>query len=440
MTPATAAGPAYGLLGLPLAFVALPLYVVLPDHYARQFGVPLAPLGAMLLLARLFDALIDPWIGRQVDTLFSRPARLRALAWAMAALLVLAFTGLFFPPWRGGVAPLLAWGALMLLLCSLAYGALTVLHQAWGARLGGDAAARTRIVAWREGCALLGVMSASVLPATAGLEASAWVLAAALALGLGGLLRLPWPQADTQADAQAETQAPAHPAEGGWRAGWAPLACGPLRRLLGLYLLNGVASALPATLVLFYVRDRLGAPEAAPWLLALYFGAAALSLPLWVRVVRRIGLEAAWGAGMALAVAGFAGAAALGPGDVAVFALICLVCGLAQGADLSVPAALLAGLLRRAGQAGRAEGLWFGWWQLTGKLSLALAAGLALPLLGLLGYQPGQPDAAQAALLGLTPLVLGYAVLPCVLKTLAGALLWRLARLSDLHPVKEPSP
>ena len=50
---------AYGLMGLPLAFAALPLYVILPNHYARQFGVPLAALGAVLLGARLLDALID---------------------------------------------------------------------------------------------------------------------------------------------------------------------------------------------------------------------------------------------------------------------------------------------------------------------------------------------------------------------------------------------
>jgi GPH family glycoside/pentoside/hexuronide:cation symporter len=35
--------------GLPLAFVALPLYVLLPNHYAREFGMPLATLGAVLL-------------------------------------------------------------------------------------------------------------------------------------------------------------------------------------------------------------------------------------------------------------------------------------------------------------------------------------------------------------------------------------------------------
>ena len=39
---------AYGLLGLPLAFVALPVYVHLPNVYAQQYGVTLAALGVML--------------------------------------------------------------------------------------------------------------------------------------------------------------------------------------------------------------------------------------------------------------------------------------------------------------------------------------------------------------------------------------------------------
>lgn len=435
MKPLTgAAGLAYGLLGWPLAFVALPLYVVLPDHYARQLAVPLAPLGMMLLAVRLLDAWVDPWIGRQVDAWFIHPLRLRALAWGLAGVLVLAFTGLFFPPmhWRGHPAHLLGWAALMLVLCSLAHGGLTVLHQAWGARLGGDAVRRTRIVAWREGCALLGVMSASVLPATAGLEVSTGVLAVLLGLGLTSLWHQPWPQA---VGGPVAMNRPALSLD--WRACWAPLTHAPLRRLLAVYGLNGVASALPATLVLFFVRDQLAAPEAAPWLLALYFGAAALSLPLWVRGVARFGLVAAWGAGMVLAVVGFVGAATLGPGDVVAFAVICAVCGLAQGADLSVPPALLAGLLRHAGRAGQAEGLWFGWWQLTGKLSLALAAGTALPLLGALGYQPGVPGAPHATVLGLTPLVWGYAVWPCVLKSGAGGLLWWLSRDPAFHPSQE---
>ena len=97
-----AQGLRYGGLGLPLAFVALPLYVILPNHYASEFGVPLATLGALLLGARLLDAVADPWIGRSVDGWFAHSLA-RVLAVALAAALVLAagFRGLFFPAGAG---------------------------------------------------------------------------------------------------------------------------------------------------------------------------------------------------------------------------------------------------------------------------------------------------------------------------------------------------
>ena len=41
------AGLRYGALGFALAFVALPLYVTLPAHYAQQYGVPLALVSAV---------------------------------------------------------------------------------------------------------------------------------------------------------------------------------------------------------------------------------------------------------------------------------------------------------------------------------------------------------------------------------------------------------
>ena len=87
----TQQGLRYGLLGLPLAFVALPLYVILPNHYAREFGMPLATLGAVLLGARLFDAFIDPLIGRWSDRLYARSIQSVLMFGAVAAL-VLAFS------------------------------------------------------------------------------------------------------------------------------------------------------------------------------------------------------------------------------------------------------------------------------------------------------------------------------------------------------------
>ena len=396
-------GLSYGALGLPLAFVALPLYVVLPNHYATAFGVPLATLGALLLGARLLDAVADPWIGRWADRWFAHSAQ-RVLTVALLAAVVLAigFRALFFPPVQESRS-LLLWAALMLAVTYLSYSVLSVLHQAWGARLGGDEAQRARIVSWREGLALLGVMVASVLPALLGLGVSTAVFAFTLALGLALLHGAPRP-------------APSAPRAASMRE---PLRTPAFRRLLSIYLVNGVASAVPATLVLFFIRDRLQAPTYEPLFLASYFAAGALSMPLWLRAVAAIGLARAWLWGMGLAIASFAWAALLGTGDVLPFLAVCIASGVALGADLSLPGALLAGVIQRAGHSGTLEGAYFGWWNFATKLNLALAAGISLPLLQAFGYAPGSQSANA-----LSALTIAYCALPCVLKLIAAALLY----------------
>jgi GPH family glycoside/pentoside/hexuronide:cation symporter len=398
-------GFSYGAPGFPLAFVALPLYVVLPDHYAREFGVPLALLGAVLLGARLFDAVVDPLIGRWADKLLDRSAAAAWGAMAVAAIvLALGFRGLFFPAVPHTTQALLIWCSALLAVTYLSYSVITVIHQAWGARLGGDEAQRARVVAWREGLALCGVLVASVLPSVAGLGVTTLVFAFALAAGVFMLRQAPQPLASLHAPTPS-LQLPLHTSA--------------FRRLLAIYLLNGIASAVPATLVLFFIRDRLQSPSYEPLFLASYFAAAALSIPLWVRVVASFGLARAWLAGMLLAIAVFAWAALLGAGDVAAYTLVCVLSGIALGADLSLPAALLAGVIQAAGHGGRLEGAYFGWWNFATKLNLALAAGVALPVLQAFGYAPGS-QSPQA----LSALTAAYCVLPCLLKLAAAALLW----------------
>jgi GPH family glycoside/pentoside/hexuronide:cation symporter len=233
------AGLHYGALGLPLAFVALPLYVVLPAHYAEAFGVPLALLGAVLLAARLLDAVVDPLIGRWIDRLFRdgvMPAWWAAFGAAFA--LALGFRALFFPAVEGTTA-LLIWCAAGLTVTYLAYSVVTVMHQSWGARLGGNEPQRARVVAWREGAALIGVLVASVLPSLAGLGWTTAVFAILLFTGLALLLRAPRPA--IQAHEAAATSL------------WLPLQVSAFRRLLAIFVVNGIASAVPATLVLFFI-------------------------------------------------------------------------------------------------------------------------------------------------------------------------------------------
>ena len=417
-------GIAYGLMGFPLAFAALPLYVILPNHYAREFGVPLATLGAVLLGARLFDAFIDPALGRLTDRLFARStAAVLALGAAAALVLAIGFALLFFPLVSEPGA-LVVWATAMLMLTYAGYSALSVAHQSWAAMLGGNEAQRSRIVAWREGLGLLGVVTASVLPVLLGLPVTTGVFFAALAIGWWGWQRSVRPVTLTQHAASEKPTAPT--------SVWQPFRQASFRRLLAVFMLNGIASAIPATLVLFFIQDKLAAPTSfEPLFLGSYFLCAALSIPLWLAVVKRIGLARSWLVGMVLAMSVFVWASQVGDGQILAFALICALSGVALGADLALPSAMLAGVIQNSrapassGQptdvADPGTGAYFGWWSFATKLNLALAAGLALPLLDLFGYAPGVRDAAA-----LNALVVAYCVLPCVLKALAAGALYLL--------------
>jgi GPH family glycoside/pentoside/hexuronide:cation symporter len=412
-------GLAYGLLGLPLAFVALPLYVILPNYYAKAFGVPLAILGAILLGARLFDAFIDPLLGRLSDRLFARSAAAVLQAGVLAAVVLAAGFALLFFPQVTAPDALMVWATVMLVVTYAAYSFLSVSHQSWGAMLGGNESERSRIVAWREALGLVGVVLASVTPAALGMPATTLIFFVALVIGW-----LAWTRA---VQPIAKKNAAAAPG-----AIWLPFKHSNFKRLLLVFMLNGTASAVPATLVLFFVQDRLQAPSSMePLFLGSYFLAAALSIPIWLAIVKRIGLAKAWLCGMALSIAVFSWATQVGSGQTSAFLIICILSGLALGTDLALPGALLAGVIQSNGDSGKSEGAYFGWWNFAIKLNLALAAGLALPLLDLFGYAPGQrsPQALQA-------LVIAYCVLPCVLKLAASAALYFFI----VQPLSKPLP
>jgi len=390
--------------------------------YAQQYGVTLGALGAVLLLSRSVDAVVDPWLGRWGDKLYRHSWQAVWLAAVLMALAVaLGFAALFFPP-AAALSPagLLVWVGCALTLSHLAYSGLGILHQAWAARQGGGGVAQSRWVAWREGFALVGVLLASALPSLWGWTLTTVLLVLMLALGL-----FSWRQIARTALASniaVALDAVSHSL-------WQPWLHAGFRRLLLVFMLNGLASAVPATLVLFFVQDLLQAPKAMePLFLGLYFAAGALSFPLWLKVIDRIGLLRTWATGMALSVLAFVSVVTLGAGDTTGFLVVCALSGMALGADLTVPGALLNQLIDRCGERGRTDGAFMGWWNLATKLNLAMAAGLSLPLLGLWGYAPGQQD-AQAVL----ALSLAYGLLPCALKMLAGlALYMGLMRRPDV--------
>ncbi|WP_417769921.1 MFS transporter [Stappia sp.] len=405
------AGPA-----LPLAALTLPLYVILPTFYAESVGLPLALVGTILLAVRLADAVSDPLIGLMADRY--RPPLGRRRGWFLLACLPAALAAymILTPPGDAGGGYLLFWG----LALSLGYTASIIPYTAWGAELSDDYHGRSRIAGAREGMVLVGTLIAVSVPAIAealgapgqatALKVLALIIVVSLpVLTLVAVWRLPEPR---------DTGAALPPLADGLRQ---VARNRPFVRLLAAFVLNGFANGLPATLFLFFVARALAAPQMQGPFLFLYFLCGVAGVPLWLAVSRRLGKHRAWCVAMLGACAIFALVPLLGPGDLLGFAAICVLTGLALGADLALPSAIQADVIDvdRMATGTRRSGLYFALWGLATKLSLALAVGLAFPLLGLAGFDPAAADTT-----GIGALVALYAVVPVALKLAAIALMW----------------
>ncbi len=420
MSLSTRALVAYSLPALPLAALYFPVYVYVAPFYAAEFGVALGAIGALFIAVRLLDAVTDPLMGWTSDRLRLPFGRRRPWMALSAPLVAVSVWMLMVPPADAGFAHLALWMTALTLSWTVA---LTPWY-AWGAEIDGDYAGRARVTAWREAASLIGTVLAVVLynladDAVAGMRAVALFVAIGMPLAAAAaVLRAPEPRDYSRSRLSLRDAAAALRGNA------------PFRRLLLAYFVNGCANALPAGLFLFFIEDYLGAPDAG-WLLLVYFLCAVAAMPFWTWAARRWSKHRAWGGAMVFCCVVFACALLLRPGDVAGFAAICVLTGLALSADLALPPAMQADVVDvdTAETGEQRTGLFFALWSVATKAALALAGGAALIALQLVGFAAGGDNSPEA----LRSLVLLYAGAPVALKLLAVVLMWNFPLSREEH-------
>ena len=388
--------PRVSLYALMLAAADIPLYIHLPRFASVNLGIGLGTIGTILLVIRLIDLVQDPLIGWAI---VRWPQAQSVFATATAVGLAIGFPLLFTP--RSGPNVVAQLVAILVLLFS-AYSLGMILLYGRSATLAKEPTpgALMTLAAFREGGMLAGVVIAAVAPAIF------------LALGAGAQ---GYPAFGLFLGALALTTAVItlpiwrRPPVLGARLSLAGLGQAGALRLLALALVNSLPVAITSTLFLFFVEDRLHLPGKAGPLLILFFLSAGLSVPFWARMSQRLGPKTTLLTAMPLAILGFAGAAVLAPGNMAGFAVICLASSAALGADMVILPAMFSVVLTRSGLK---ASLAFGIWSFAGKLGLALAAFTVLPMLERSGFTPGALNSAEA----LATLNIAYAVIPCILK------------------------
>ncbi len=414
----------YSILALPLAFAGMPLYIHALDYYAVHFGVSLTSLGLVLLLLRLVDAVQDPFIGYLSDAYAHQRKRIIFIS---AIFLVAGFSFLFQPT---GNMNALGWFSLCMLLATTAFSALSINLNTLGGLWSKDAYDKTRITTTREAYGLLGLLLAVVLPSilqqffTASVAFAITSVILALCMVVALLLFFGPRQSYLHTSSYAAS---------GTSTWFKCITSMPaqMRLFFAGYGLSLLASSIPAILVLIFIRDRLGAEHLTGLFLVLYFLAGAMGMPLWKALSRRKGVYYAWIAAMGLAITSFIWAFLLEEGDVWAYGVICVVSGIAFGADLALPPAILA-MHIESQDSKRHASIQFGLLAFTAKAAIALASVITFPYLENAGFVPAGENTHEA----LASLSMAYALFPSLLKLFAVGVLWFAASYTkegDFH-------
>ena len=342
---------AYSTNQLPLNMAALPVVLNVSHFYGEVLKVPLGIMGLIFISARVIDAIQDPVIGLISDKFTHRGPRGRLTFVAlMLPLLIGGFYMLFHPPEALFAQPTLLaiWLFVALFVVHLGYAGVSISYHAHGAELTDDYNERTRVTVGREVFGLMGMTLAVVLPTifTAKLgEHAGYVymglifIPIALAFALPTLIWSPpsvhppvvrenpeihvryfrdWlvslapvlarPTRNMEASTSLKTLVPF----------FAPMKNRLFRRLLLVFIINGSALGVAVSVMLFYVEHVLkGNKLQAGIILLVYFGAAALSVPMWLLLSRRYSKTAAWFIAMVMTVVAMSLAVFLGAGDFA---------------------------------------------------------------------------------------------------------------------------
>lgn len=408
----------YGMPALPLSMLTMPLVLYIPPFYAAEVGLSLTLVGAVFFLARAWDGVTDPLIGLLSDRSRTRWGRRKPWILAGTPLLMIATWFLCQPPEGAGFAYLLFW----VFFFYATWTMVQIPHLSWGAELSDDYRERSRIVGFREGSFLVGVLCATGLPilvlgaAEPSLREILRVFAISVVIILPVsvilcLLMVPHQQGVRQSLSITEM-------------------VGVLRRnrlflrILAVTFLVWLGIHVYNATVLLVLQHVLGFPGSVFLkLVFLQFVIGTLFTPFIVRIANRIGKHVALALGIFGTALALPAMSMVTPGATWQIMTVFAIFGLVISPIWVLPTALVAdvvdyGALRGGG---RQEGLYMALYTIAVKAALAVSVGVALPLLDILGFDPAGSN-GEGALLALKAVGLW---LPALILLPAGLLLWR---------------
>jgi Na+/melibiose symporter-like transporter len=411
---------AFSSVTLPIYAAQMPLNVYLPAIYAQHLGIPLAVLGAIFLVERIWGTLTDPIVGLLSDRTRNRFGRRRSWIAAGGLLFGVATVFLFFP--APSVTPVYL--AVTLFVFYFAWSMIQIPYLAWSGEISGNYHERTRIATFQAVAGAISLLIVLTLPTILDQLRPNDGMLKLNAMGVMILLFL-LPSLILTLRAFPEPTAPAIAAK--------PVPFGQALRLvlretlLVRVLLSDFAVTLGqgirGVLFVFFVSIYMGLPHWASGLFLLQFAFGIAAAPIWAALAKRWGKHRTAVAAELVQVAINLSLLLVVPGQLPLLLALTVAQGLAQSSGNLMLRSMVADVAdrHRLETGSDRTALFFSVFSISMKAGTAAAVGIALPLIAWGGFNPAATENSHEAL---RTLLLVFTLGPALAHLISAALVY----------------
>ena len=385
----------YSLPSIPLAAAQIAVYIAVPAIYSKIAAVGIGITGLVIMISRVIDMITDPILGTFLDRMVEK------IGWKFWLLIgfPLISIGIFilFNPLDA-----LEIFSLLLGIIFVTLGWTFFSIPWWGIGIAisnSNSNDRFKVVSFRELLTIPGVILGLFLIHFSNISGEIFLIISILFLSPLFIKKIPIPNISNVKGTSYFLNIKNLFKNNS-----------NFKYLCLSYFFIGLSNGVTSILFILFVEFIIGGSPQN--FLSIYFISAFMGLPFVYMLASKYNKKRIWTSFIILACICFLPVVFLSNNSTTLFMVICIISGFCLSADLIIPSSIQADIIYNEQQKNKnvLVGKIYSVWSFIQKLSLALSAGVCLPLLGYFGFNPSEVNTQ------LLPLSFAYGIIPIILR------------------------
>ena len=385
----------YSLPSIPLAAAQIAVYIAVPAIYSKIAAVGIGITGLVIMISRVIDMITDPILGTYLDRMVEK------IGWKFWLLIGFPLISigifiLFNPLDRLEIISLL----LGVIFVTLGWTFFSI--PWWGIGIAisnSNSNDRFKVVSFRELLTIPGVILGLFLIYFSNISGEIFLIISILFLSPLFIKKIPIPNiSNVNGKSYFLNIKNLFKKNSNFKY------------LCLSYFFIGLSNGVTSILFILFVEFIIGGSPQN--FLSIYFISAFIGLPFVYMLASKYNKKRIWTSFIILACICFSPVVFLSNNSTTLFMVICIISGFCLSADLIIPSSIQADIIYKEQQQNKnvLVGKIYSVWSFIQKLSLALSAGVCLPLLGYFGFNPSEVNTQ------LLPLSFAYGIIPIILR------------------------